>query len=117
MEPRSIWKFLFFIPIVLSELPLILVGVDFKGFIYVSALIFFTLVVGISEELYFRGIILKLLKHSFSVNHISLVTSTSVYIAIGLQEIIMIVYALYLWNKVSLENVHIDKCVSYGLRV
>ncbi len=182
MEPGSIGKTLFFIPVVLSELPLILFGVDYKAFTYVSVLIFFTLVVGISEELYFRGIILKLLKDNFSVkqtivisalvfgighftsilagksivevllqiinaivfgilaaeivmltkslfpviiwhflfnfvNHISLVASTSEYIAIGLQEIIMIIYALYLWNKLSLENVQIDKHVSNRVRL
>ena len=182
MEPGGIGKTLFFIPVVLSELPLILVGVDFKGFTYFSVLIFFTLAVVISEELYFRGIILKLLKDNFSVkqtivisalvfgighfasilagnsivevllqiinaivfgiiaaeivmltkslfpviiwhflfdfvNHISLVASTSEYIAIGLQEIIMIIYALYLWNKVSLENVQIDKHVINRLQV
>lgn len=163
MESGSIRKTLFFIPVVLCELPLILGGIDFKSFTYISALIFFTLVVGISEELYFRGIILKLLKDKFSikqtimisalvfgighfasiltgksiievllqiinaivfgilaaeivmltkslfpviiwhllfdfVNHISVVAGTSVYIAIGLQEIIMIIYALYLWK-------------------
>jgi uncharacterized protein len=177
MELGSIGKTLFFIPIILCELPLILVGVDFKGFIYVSVLIFFTLMVGISEELYFRGIILRLLKENFSakqtivisalvfgighfasvltgtsivevllqiinaivfgilaaeiamltkslfpviiwhflfdfVNHISLVAGTSGYIAIGLQETIMIIYALYLWNKISLENLQMDKSVS-----
>jgi len=180
MEPGSIGKTLFFIPIVISELPLILVGVDFKGFTYVSVLIFFTLAVGMSEELYFRGIILKLLKDNFSVrqtivisalvfgvghfasilagksivevllqiinaivfgiiaaeivmhtkslfpviiwhflfdfvNHISLAASTSGYIAIGFQELIMIIYALFLWNKVSLENEQIDKHVSNRL--
>jgi membrane protease YdiL (CAAX protease family) len=174
IESGSIGKTLFFIPVVLSELPPILVGVDFKGFTYVSVLIFFTLAVGMSEELYFRGIILKFLKDNFSVkqtivisalvfgvghfasilagksivevllqiinaivfgiiaaeivmhtkslfpviiwnflfdfvNHISLVASTSGFIAIGFQEIIMIIYALYLWNKASLENVQIDK--------
>lgn len=165
-EPGSLRKTLLFIPIILSELPLMLVGVNFKSFIYVSVLTFFTLIVGISEELYFRGIILKLLKDNYSVkqtivisalvfgighiagilagksivevllqiinaivfgilaaeiviltkslfpviiwhflfdfvNHISLATSTSQYIAIGFQEIIMIIYALYLWSKVS----------------
>jgi len=173
-ESGSIRKTLLFIPLLLAELPLILVGVDFKGFTYVSVLAFFTLMVGISEELYFRGIILKLLKDNFSVkqtiiisalvfgighsasilagesivevllqiinaimfgilaaeiviltkslfpviiwhflfnfvNYISLAISTSEYIANGIQEIIMIIYAVYLWNIVSQENAQIDK--------
>lgn len=179
-EPGSISKTMLFIPVVLSELPLILVGVDFKGFTYVSVLAFFTLMVGISEEFYFRGIILKLLKDNYSVkqtivisalvfgighiasilagksivevllqiinaivfgilaaeiviltrslfpviiwhflfdfvNHISFATSASQYIAIGFQEIIMIIYALYLWNKVSLGNVQIIRDVNNRL--
>jgi membrane protease YdiL (CAAX protease family) len=173
-ESGSIRKTLLFIPLLLAELPLILVGVDFKGFTYVSVLAFFTLMVGISEELYFRGIILKLLKDNFSVkqtiiisalifgighsasilagesivevllqiinaimfgilaaeiviltkslfpviiwhflfnfvNYISLAISTSEYIANGIQEIIMIIYSVYLWNIVSQENAQIDK--------
>lgn len=39
------------------------------------------------------------------VNYISVANSTSEYIAIGLQETIMIIYALYLWNIVSLKKV------------
>ena len=177
-ESRSIRKTLLFIPLLLAELPLILVGVDFKGFTYVSVLAFFTLMVGISEELYFRGIILKLLKDNFSVkqtiiisalvfgighsasilagesivevllqiinaimfgilaaeiviltkslfpviiwhflfnfvNYISLAISTSEYIANGIQEIIMIIYSVYLWNIVSQENAQIDKRCQY----
>jgi membrane protease YdiL (CAAX protease family) len=173
-EPVSIRKTLFFIPLLLSELPLIMAGVDFKSFTYASVLTFFTLMVGISEELYFRGIILKLLQDNFSVkqtvvisalvfgighsasilagesivqvllqiinaivfgilaaeiviltkslfpaiiwhflfnfvNYISIANSTSEYIAIGLQETIMIIYALYLWNIVSLKKVQIDE--------
>ena len=179
-ESGSLRKTLLFIPLIISELPLMLVGVDFKSFTYISALAFFTLMVGISEELYFRGIILKLLKDNYSVkqtivisalifgighiagilagksivevllqiinaivfgilaaeiviltkslfpviiwhflfnfvNHISLATTTSQYIAIGFQEVIMIIYALYLWSKVSVENIQIISDVSNKL--
>ena len=177
-EPGSLRETLLFIPLILSELPLMLVGVDFKSFTYVSVLAFFTLMVGISEELYFRGIILKLLKDNYSVtqtivisalvfgighiagilagksivegllqiinaimfgilaaeiviltkslfpviiwhflfnfvNYISLAISTSEYIANGIQEIIMIIYSVYLWNIVSQENAQIDKRCQY----
>lgn len=179
-EPGSLRKTLLFIPLILSVLPLMLAGVDFKSFTYVSVLAYFTLMVGISEELYFRGIILKLLKDNYPVkqtivisalvfgighiagilagksivevllqiinaivfgilaaeiviltkslfpviiwhflfdfvNHISLATSTSQYIAIGFQEIIMIIYALYLWSKVSVGNIQIIRDVSNKL--
>ena len=164
IESVNITEILLFIPLVICELPLLFTGVNFKGFTYVSALIFFTLMVGISEELYFRGIILKLLKDNFPIkqaivisalifgighiasalsgastfyvflqiinaivfgilaaeiviitkslfstiiwhfvfnfiNHITLATGIMV---VGLQVIIMIIYACYLWNKISL---------------
>ncbi len=49
------------------------------------------------------------------VNHISLGTSASQYIAIGFQEIIMIIFALYLWSKVSVGNIQIIRDVSNRL--
>jgi uncharacterized protein len=169
-EPGSIRKTLLFIPVVLSELPLILVGVDFKGLTYASTLIFFALAVGISEELYFRGIILKLLKDNFSgkqtvvisalifgighiasalsgkgimavllqiinaivfgilaaeivtitkslipiiiwhfvfnfVNDITLAAGINEIFVIGLQEIIMLIYAYILWSKISSKDI------------
>ena len=169
MESESIRKTLFFIPVVLSQLPLLLVGVDFKSLTYVSTLTFFTLMIGISEELYFRGIILKLLKDNFSVkqtvvisalifgighitsalagkngvdvllqvinaivfgiltaeiviitkslvptiiwhfafnfiNRITLVTGANKILVVGIQVIVMIVYACVLWDKISLKK-------------
>ena len=56
-----------FLPLVLAELPLIVTGVDFVGFTYIISLAFFAIAVGVSEEVYFRGIILKLLENSFTV--------------------------------------------------
>jgi uncharacterized protein len=171
MEPGSIRKTLLFIPLVLSELPLILVGVNFKGLTYASALAFFALAVGISEELYFRGIILKLLKDNFSVkqtvvistlifgighmasalsgkgivavllqiinaivfgilaaeiviitksliptiiwhfvfnfvNYITLANGINEIFVIGLQEIIMVIYAYILWSKISSKDIY-----------
>lgn len=159
-------KALLFVPLVLCELPLLMAGVDFKNFAYVNTLTFFTLMVAIAEELYFRGIILKILKDNFSIkqavmisalifgvghlasalsgasalhvflqiinsivfgilaaeiviitksliptiiwhfafnfiNHITLATGTTEIIVVGIQEVIMIIYAWYLWRKIS----------------
>jgi membrane protease YdiL (CAAX protease family) len=66
IDSGTIRTTLFFIPAVLSEMPLILAGTDFKSLPYTGALSFFALTVGISEELYFRGVILKLLKESLT---------------------------------------------------
>lgn len=66
VEKRSVRKVLYFIPLLFAEIPLIFTGVSSNGFIYYIALTFFTLAVGISEEVYFRGIILQLLQGSFT---------------------------------------------------
>lgn len=180
IESGTAKKALLFIPIVLCKLPLLFTGVDLKGFTYVSTLVFFTLMVGISEELYFRGIILKFLKDNFPVkqavvisalifgighmatilsgasivyvflqiinaivfgiiaaeiviitkslipviiwhfvfdfvNYITLTTGITGIFVIGLQEIIMIIYAYYLWKKISLKNEDTAKLLNYEL--
>lgn len=180
MESGNIRKTLLFMPLVLCKLPLILTGVNFKGYTYVITLTFFTLMVGISEELYFRGIILKLLKDNFPIkqavaicalifgighianalsgtstiyvflqiinaivfgilateivvitkslipiiiwhfafdfiNYIALATGKTEIFVIGLQEIIMIIYAYYLYSKISSENKDASKLLNYKL--
>src|SRR5664280_2535820 len=56
---------LFYLPLVAVLLPMIVNGVDLSDTGYVLATLLFTLGVGIAEELYFRGIILRLLGKSF----------------------------------------------------
>lgn len=51
-------KVLYFIPALVAEIPLLIVGVNLNSFKYVVALTLFTLAIGMSEELYFRGIIM-----------------------------------------------------------
>lgn len=165
----SLKKVIYFIPLLLCEISIIMGGINSKDFTYISALVFFTLMVGLSEELYFRGIILKLLQDNFStkkavvisallfgighsasiiagenivhvllqifnaivfgiiaaeivvitkslfpsiiwhfffnfINYMSLANSTNEYIAFFFQEIIMIIYALYLFTIIPVEN-------------
>lgn len=64
-EKGSTKKVLFYIPLVLIILPRLVVGVDFQSIAYSLSLLFFTLCVGISEEIYFRGIIYNLIRNSF----------------------------------------------------
>ncbi|MCA1076456.1 CPBP family intramembrane metalloprotease [Clostridium bowmanii] len=117
MEPGSIGKTLFFIPVVLSELPLILVGVDFKGFTYVSVLIFFTLAVGISEEVYFRGIILKLLKDNFSVKQTIVISAlvfgighfASILVGQSIVEVLLQIINAIVFGILAAEIVMITK--------
>lgn len=48
-----------------AEIPFLLVGISINSIKYIIILLFFTLSIGISEEIYFRGIILKLLEEKY----------------------------------------------------
>lgn len=63
-EKKSARRVLFYIPLALILLPR-LIGVNFQSVSYSLSLLFFTVCVGISEEIYFRGVILNLIKSSF----------------------------------------------------
>jgi membrane protease YdiL (CAAX protease family) len=56
---------LYYLPLIAVLLPMIVSGVDVSDTGYVLVTLLFTLGVGIAEELYFRGIILRLLGKSF----------------------------------------------------
>lgn len=57
---------LYYIPLIIVLLPMIITGVNLSDTLYTFAVLLFTLSVGIAEELYFRGIILRLLSENFS---------------------------------------------------
>ena len=56
---------LYYLPLIAVLLPMIVSGVDLSDTGYVMATLLFTLGVGIAEELYFRGMVLRLLGKSF----------------------------------------------------
>lgn len=62
MEPGVIKKIMYFIPVVVMEAIGLVAGFKKISVGYVAAVFFFTLAVGFAEEIYFRGIILKVLE-------------------------------------------------------
>lgn len=78
IETGSAKSALYFLPLVLCQLPLLVVGVSVESVSYAFALLFFAVAVGISEEIYFRGIILRLLKNQFSIK-LTVVISTLIF--------------------------------------
>lgn len=62
MEPDVIKKFMFFLPAIAIEAVGTVVGFRKINALFVLAVFFFTLAVGFAEEIYFRGIILKVLE-------------------------------------------------------
>lgn len=61
MEPGVFKKFMYFLPAIVMEAIGLVVGFKKISVGFVAAVFFFTLAVGFAEEIYFRGIILKVL--------------------------------------------------------
>ena len=78
MENAGAKKVLFFLLLVIAEVPLLLVGIHLKSIKYIVTLLFFTITIGISEEIYFRGIILRLLEEKYSIKK-SIIISALVF--------------------------------------
>jgi membrane protease YdiL (CAAX protease family) len=66
IDKEGVKTSLYYLPLLAILLPTILTGVDLSNSGYVLATLLFTLGVGIAEELYFRGLILRSLGRSFS---------------------------------------------------
>src|ERR1017187_11004679 len=65
IDKEGVKTCLFYLPLIAVLLPMIVGGVDLSNTGLVLATLLFTLGVGIAEELYFRGIILRILGKSF----------------------------------------------------
>lgn len=78
MENRSAKKVLFFLPPIISVVPFLLVGINLNSIKYIMTLLFFTLAIGISEEVYFRGVILNLLVKKYPIKK-SIVISALIF--------------------------------------
>jgi membrane protease YdiL (CAAX protease family) len=81
MNVRSCKRGFYFIPLLMIFIPVAVKGFYVKSIGYVFGSLFLHLFVGISEEIYFRGIIPRYLKEEFSTKGI-LIVSTFIF-AIG----------------------------------
>lgn len=66
IDKNGVKTCLFYLPLIVILLPMIVTGVNISNIGYTLVTLLFTLSVGIAEELYFRGIILRLLGKNFS---------------------------------------------------
>lgn len=74
MEKGSGKALLFFLPLVLSKVGFLFFGIN-HDIHSVVALVFFTLTIGVSEEIYFRGLILRELSACFTVRKTVILSS------------------------------------------
>ena len=68
-------KVIYYIPLLLSIIPLLIKGIDCISPKYIVSLIFFTMFVAIAEESYFRGVIMRILSRTFSIRKAILISS------------------------------------------
>lgn len=74
-EFDSCKKYLFFSPVLIIFIPVAMQGLHIKSFGYVLGSLFLYLFVGISEEIYFRGIIPHYLKKEYSLKETILIST------------------------------------------
>jgi membrane protease YdiL (CAAX protease family) len=117
IDKEGLTKTLFYLPLIAVLLPMIVSGVDLSHTGYVLATLLFTLGVGIAEELYFRGIILRLLGKSFGplpVVFISvLIFGTShasgAFVASSLVIVLLSILNAFLFGWIAAETALITK--------
>jgi len=74
VEKGSIKTVLYFVPIIASKIGFLIFRVD-SNTQTIIALAFFTIMIGLSEELYFRGIILRKLRSCFTIKQTVILSS------------------------------------------
>ena len=75
VKKNSVKVILYFIPIIVAKIGYLFFGLK-QDINVLIALLFFTVAVGLSEEVYFRGLILKRLLKNFSIKQAILISST-----------------------------------------
>lgn len=108
---------LFYLPLIAVLLPMIVSGVGLSGTGYVLATLLFTLGVGIAEELYFRGIILRLLGQSFgplpvvfiSVVIFGIAHASGAFVASSLVLVSLSILNAFLFGWIAAETALITK--------
>ena len=117
IDRAGVKRALYYLPLIAVLLPTIVSGVDLSNTGHVLATLLFTLGVGIAEELYFRGMILRFLSKSFGplpvvfismfifgISHVS-----GAFVASGLVIVLLSVVNAFLFGWVAAETALITK--------
>lgn len=86
IEKGSLKEVLCFIPIIVAKIGFLFYGIN-HDIHTIMALAFFTIAIGLSEEIYFRGIILNKLKSSFTVKQ-TIILSSVLFAAVHASQIL-----------------------------
>jgi membrane protease YdiL (CAAX protease family) len=118
MEKGSIKTVLYFIPVIAAKMGFLFYGTN-NDIHTVMSLSFFTMAIGLSEELYFRGIILGKLKACFTVKKTVIISSvlfaavhaSQAFSGTGLIMVTLTIINAFIFGIVASEIVMLTKSI------
>lgn len=118
MEKGSIKTVLYFIPVIAAKIGFLFYGIN-NDIHTVMSLLFFTIAIGLSEELYFRGIILRKLKAYFTIKQTVIISSilfaavhaSQAFSGTGLIMVTLTIINAFIFGIVASEIVMLTKSI------
>jgi membrane protease YdiL (CAAX protease family) len=118
MEKGSVKIVLYFTPVIAAKTGFLFYGIN-HDIHTVMSLAFFTIAIGLSEELYFRGIILRKLRACFAVKQtvilssvlFSAVHASQAFLGTGLIMVTLIIINAFIFGIVASEIVMLTKSI------
>ena len=118
MEKGSLKTVLYFIPVIVAKIGFLFCGIN-NDIHTVMSLLFFTIVIGLSEELYFRGIILRKLKACFTIKQTVIISSvlfaavhaSQAFSGTGLIMVTLTIINAFIFGIVASEIVMLTKSI------
>lgn len=120
IEKDSLKTVLYFLPLIVAKIGFFYSGIK-KDVHIILALIFFTIAIGLSEEIYFRGIILKKLTTSYSLKQtvilsaafFALVHASQAFSGVGLTMTALTIVNALIFGIIAAEVVFLTKSIVY----
>ena len=118
MEKGSVKIVLYFTPIIAAKIGFLFYGIN-HDIHTVMSLAFFTIAIGLSEELYFRGIILRKLRACFAIKQtvilssvfFSAVHASQAFLGTGLIMVTLTIINAFIFGIVASEIVMLTKSI------
>lgn len=118
MEKGSLKTVLYFVPVIAAKIGFLFYGIN-NDIPTVMSLLFFTLAIGLSEELYFRGIIIRKLKACFTIKQTVIISSalfavvhaSQAFSGTGFIMVALIIINAFIFGIVASEIVMLTKSI------
>ena len=118
MEKGSLKTVLYFVPVIAAKIGFLFYGIN-NDIPTVMSLLFFTLAIGLSEELYFRGIIIRKLKACFTIKQTVIISSvlfaavhaSQAFSGTGLIMVTLTIINAFIFGIVASEIVMLTKSI------